>query len=113
MDRSGILFRRRCRVEDITRFGSDGCENWVSGNLIGNRRFFHICCQYVGVFDSKPDLSAYQTGSFTPPIALGPNGDAALVDPPPNPKLGLAPLSSELAFSSLAKTSSSGAGSGR
>ncbi|KAH7909628.1 hypothetical protein BJ138DRAFT_1010436, partial [Hygrophoropsis aurantiaca] len=45
----------------------------------------------LGVFDSKPDLSAFQTA---------PSSSSRNSEPPPNPKLGLAPLSSELAFAS-------------
>jgi hypothetical protein len=56
----------------------------------------------LGVFDSKPDLSAFQTGSFPSGSRLGETpGSPVLDEPPPNPKLGLAPLSSELAFSSF------------
>lgn len=70
----------------------------------------------LGVFDSKPDLSSFQTGGISfPPGAnivanggpssgsptgsgggVGGGGDSMLL---PQPKLGLAPLSSELAFS--------------
>ncbi|EGO20443.1 hypothetical protein SERLADRAFT_476648 [Serpula lacrymans var. lacrymans S7.9] len=54
----------------------------------------------LGVFDSKPDLSSFQTSSFSsgtrPPN--GELGSPTPSEPPPNPKLGLAPLSSELAF---------------
>lgn len=56
----------------------------------------------LGVFDSKPDLSAFQTGSFPSSSRLGETpGSPVPAEPPPNPKLGLAPLSSELAFSSF------------
>lgn len=56
----------------------------------------------LGVFDSKPDLSAFQTGSFPSGSRLGETpGSPVPAEPPPNPKLGLAPLSSELAFSSF------------
>ncbi|KAG2110793.1 hypothetical protein DEU56DRAFT_240637 [Suillus clintonianus] len=56
----------------------------------------------LGVFDSKPDLSAFQTGSFSSGSRLGETpGSPVPAEPPPNPKLGLAPLSSELAFSSF------------
>ncbi|KAG6333008.1 hypothetical protein ID866_6085 [Astraeus odoratus] len=48
----------------------------------------------LGVFDSKPDLTTFQTSTLA-----GANTPSS--EPPPNPKLGLAPLSSELAFSSL------------
>ncbi|KAI6042290.1 hypothetical protein EDC04DRAFT_2662052 [Pisolithus marmoratus] len=61
----------------------------------------------LGVFDTKPDLSAFQTGTLTSPLtsstAPGPgiaNGSTTPSEPLPNPKLGLAPLSSELVFSS-------------
>lgn len=61
----------------------------------------------LGVFDTKPDLSSFQTGSLASPLmsstASGPgigNGPITPSEPPPNPKLGLAPLSSELVFSS-------------
>lgn len=56
----------------------------------------------LGVFDSKPDLSSFQTGSFPSASRLGETpGSPVTAEPPPNPKLGLAPLSSELAFSSF------------
>lgn len=56
----------------------------------------------LGVFDSKPDLSAFQTGGFPSGSRLGETpGSPVPAEPPPNPKLGLAPLSSELAFSSF------------
>ncbi|KAG1730007.1 hypothetical protein EDB19DRAFT_1741870 [Suillus lakei] len=56
----------------------------------------------LGVFDSKPDLSSFQTGSFPSGSRLGETpGSPVPAEPPPNPKLGLAPLSSELAFSSF------------
>ncbi|KAG1737360.1 hypothetical protein EDD22DRAFT_923770 [Suillus occidentalis] len=56
----------------------------------------------LGVFDSKPDLSAFQTGGFPSGSRLGETpGSPVTAEPPPNPKLGLAPLSSELAFSSF------------
>lgn len=56
----------------------------------------------LGVFDSKPDLSAFQTGSFPSGSRLGETpGSPVPAEPPPNPKLGLAPLSSEIAFSSF------------
>ncbi|KAF9235557.1 hypothetical protein BU15DRAFT_51241 [Melanogaster broomeanus] len=61
----------------------------------------------LGVFDSKPDLSSFQTATF--PSTSRITGDPGNLEPPPNPKLGLAPLSSELAFSSLL----SGRGEGR
>ncbi|KAF9226937.1 hypothetical protein BS17DRAFT_776368 [Gyrodon lividus] len=53
----------------------------------------------LGVFDSKPDLSSFQTAVF--PSTSRVAGDSGFSERPPNPKLGLAPLSSELAFSSL------------
>jgi hypothetical protein len=67
----------------------------------------------LGVFDSKPDLSSFQTGgvSFPPganivPATINANGQSSGSPGPgtgdsplPQPKLGLAPLSSELAFS--------------
>lgn len=87
---------------------------------------------YAGVFDAKPDLSSFQTGSYpigspsssraintvnsgpTIPSSLNGigsseggggtvnasvgQGDSASL---PQPKLGLAPLSSELAFSGV------------
>ena len=57
----------------------------------------------AGVFDSKPDLSAFQSSSIH-----GVSGNAGVeqpVDSLPKLKLGLAPLSSELAFSGLGHTS--------
>ncbi|KAI6043739.1 hypothetical protein EDC04DRAFT_2649944 [Pisolithus marmoratus] len=61
----------------------------------------------LGVFDTKPDLSSFQTGTLTSPLtsstAPSPgiaNGSTTSSEPLPNPKLGLAPLSSELVFSS-------------
>ncbi|KAG8219110.1 hypothetical protein J3R82DRAFT_4876 [Butyriboletus roseoflavus] len=51
----------------------------------------------LGVFDSKPDLSSFQTAATTFPSASRGEG----VEPRGNPKLGLAPLSSERAFSGL------------
>jgi len=72
----------------------------------------------LGVFDSKPDLSSFQTGgvSFPPGANIvangagggggsssgspaGPGGGGGDSMLRPQPKLGLAPLSSELAFS--------------
>jgi Myb-like DNA-binding domain len=68
----------------------------------------------LGVFDSKPDLSSFQTGgiSFPPGANIVANGGPSSGSPTgsgggvsgdsmllPQPKLGLAPLSSELAFS--------------
>ncbi|KIJ13337.1 hypothetical protein PAXINDRAFT_181363 [Paxillus involutus ATCC 200175] len=53
----------------------------------------------LGVFDSKPDLSSFQTAVY--PSTSRVTGDSGNSEPPPNPKLGLAPLSSELAFSLL------------
>ncbi|KAI6146283.1 hypothetical protein BKA82DRAFT_2244073 [Pisolithus tinctorius] len=72
----------------------------------------------TGVFDSKPDLSSFQTGSLTSPLtssmASGPgvgNGPTTgPSEPPPNPKLGLAPLSSELMFSSSSLATRGGGG---
>ncbi|KAH7923622.1 hypothetical protein BV22DRAFT_1036102 [Leucogyrophana mollusca] len=55
----------------------------------------------LGVFDSKPDLSSFQTA----PSALSRDSE-----PPPNPKLGLAPLSSELAFTARGTAWREGAG---
>lgn len=56
----------------------------------------------LGVFDSKPDLSSFQTGNVPSGSRLGETGSSpAPTEPPPNPKLGLAPLSSELAISSF------------
>ncbi|KAH7887295.1 hypothetical protein F5I97DRAFT_1804503 [Phlebopus sp. FC_14] len=61
----------------------------------------------LGVFDSKPDLSSFQTAGFpsasrlTGQESVTPLSTPTVSEPPPNPKLGLAPLSSELAFSSL------------
>jgi hypothetical protein len=59
----------------------------------------------LGVFDSRPDLSAFQTGggvAFPPGANIVPNGQLSSPgssdSPLPQPKLGLAPLSSELAF---------------
>ncbi|KII94575.1 hypothetical protein PLICRDRAFT_86077 [Plicaturopsis crispa FD-325 SS-3] len=53
----------------------------------------------LGVFDSKPDLSSFQTGGSRGSDGSGPVSESGTFsDPPPNPKLGLAPLSSELAF---------------
>ena len=57
----------------------------------------------TGVFDSKPDLSSFQTAATTFPSTS--HGDG--VEPRGNPKLGLAPLSSEKAFSGLVGRSSS------
>ncbi|OAX37451.1 hypothetical protein K503DRAFT_771483 [Rhizopogon vinicolor AM-OR11-026] len=55
----------------------------------------------LGVFDSKPDLSSFQTGNVSSGSRLGETqGSPGPTEPPPNPKLGLAPLSSELAISS-------------
>ncbi|KAF8549950.1 hypothetical protein OG21DRAFT_1514652 [Imleria badia] len=51
----------------------------------------------LGVFDSKPDLSSFQTAATTFPTTSRGEG----VEPRGNPKLGLAPLSSEKAFSGL------------
>ncbi|KIK96093.1 hypothetical protein PAXRUDRAFT_826325 [Paxillus rubicundulus Ve08.2h10] len=53
----------------------------------------------LGVFDSKPDLSSFQTAVYASTSRV--TGDSGNSEPPPNPKLGLAPLSSELAFSLL------------
>lgn len=51
----------------------------------------------AGVFDSKPDLSSFQTAAAAfPPTSRGDG-----VEPRGNLKLGLAPLSSEKAFSGL------------
>ena len=50
----------------------------------------------AGIFDSKPDLSSFQTAATFPSVS---RGDGA--EPRGNPKLGLAPLSSEKAFSGL------------
>ncbi|KIJ69725.1 hypothetical protein HYDPIDRAFT_77723 [Hydnomerulius pinastri MD-312] len=56
----------------------------------------------LGVFDSKPDLSSFQTAGFPAASRLaGDSGAPGASEPPPNPKLGLAPLSSEIAYSSL------------
>ncbi|KAG6369636.1 hypothetical protein JVT61DRAFT_14205 [Boletus reticuloceps] len=51
----------------------------------------------LGVFDSKPDLSSFQTAATT--FSITSRGDD--VEPRGNPKLGLAPLSSEKAYSGL------------
>ncbi|KAI9569224.1 hypothetical protein HD554DRAFT_1988361, partial [Boletus coccyginus] len=51
----------------------------------------------LGVFDSKPDLSSFQTAAAAFPSTS--RGDG--VEPRGNLKLGLAPLSSEKAFSGL------------
>lgn len=56
---------------------------------------------FAGVFDSKPDLSSYQTAAF-PSSSRGDGGE-----PRGNPKLGLAPLSSERAFPGLMRRSPS------
>ena len=63
----------------------------------------------LGVFDSKPDLSSFQTaGVNLPPgsniVANGQSSGSPVSNtnsdsPLPQPKLGFAPLSSELAFS--------------
>ncbi|KAI6124183.1 hypothetical protein EDD16DRAFT_575377 [Pisolithus croceorrhizus] len=73
----------------------------------------------LGVFDTKPDLSSFQTSSLASPLmssaASGPgigNGPTTLSEPPPNPKLGLAPLSSELVFSSSPLVGRGGGGRG-
>ncbi|KAH0840376.1 hypothetical protein J3R83DRAFT_1406 [Lanmaoa asiatica] len=50
----------------------------------------------AGVFDSKPDLSSFQTAA-----TIFPSTSRDGVEPRGNPKLGLAPLSSERAFSGL------------
>ena len=85
--------------------------------------FFCVCCAdeedftCVGVFDSKPDLSSFQTGLPSGPGSGPRSGSGSevpqVVAPPPNPKLGLAPLSSELHFSGSGRASSSGAGPSR
>lgn len=55
----------------------------------------------LGVFDSKPDVSAYQTGFVSFPAGVNilpqPAAEAAHAQLP-QPKLGLAPLSSDLNF---------------
>ncbi|KAG9317929.1 hypothetical protein JVU11DRAFT_2162 [Chiua virens] len=51
----------------------------------------------LGVFDSKPDLSSYQTAASTFPSTSRGEG----VEPKGNPKLGLAPLSSERMISGI------------
>ncbi|KZP21603.1 hypothetical protein FIBSPDRAFT_1044125 [Athelia psychrophila] len=55
----------------------------------------------LGVFDSKPDVSAYQTGFVNFPAGANilPAQPAAEAAHLPQPKLGLAPLSSDLSFS--------------
>lgn len=66
----------------------------------------------LGVFDSKPDLSSFQTAATATVVSFPPganivtvtNGQPSTGSPGPvdqvlpQPKLGLAPLSSELAF---------------
>ena len=92
-DKSGTWCKRRCRRGGTIKCGSGGCASWVRLRL--------QCCDVVfintdivaGVFDSKPDLSSFQTAATTS------RGDG--VEPRGNPKLGLAPLSSEKAFSGL------------
>ncbi|KAL4076456.1 hypothetical protein J3A83DRAFT_4089694, partial [Scleroderma citrinum] len=53
----------------------------------------------LGVFDNKPDLTTFQATTLPSPMST--TGTSVPSEPPPNPKLGLAPLSSEVAFSSL------------
>ncbi|KAI5999806.1 hypothetical protein F5J12DRAFT_846789 [Pisolithus orientalis] len=67
----------------------------------------------LGVFDSKPDLSSFQTGSLTSPLTSSmASWSWRPSEPPPNPKLGLAPLSSELMFSSSSLPTRGGGGGG-
>lgn len=56
---------------------------------------------FSGVFDPKPDLSAFQSNSYSssPSDTNGSTTVAAPGAPFPNPKLGMAPLSSELGYS--------------
>jgi hypothetical protein len=75
----------------------------------------------IGVFDGKLDPSSLPTGinpQSTKSTGLRAGivngglgeGEVSHADPPPNPKLGLAPLSSEWAISRLGSSSTSALG---
>jgi hypothetical protein len=115
MDKSGTWCRRHCRVGDIIKFDNDGCGNLVHllvAPVFISRLISVFFVRFLGVFNSKPDLSSLQTGILagatgsvstavrtgTGTSTGGSENEGTNVDPPPNPKLGLAPLSSEWAF---------------
>lgn len=105
MGQSGISSRRRSLRAGTTRSGSAGFANWVrpSHALLEHRLLMR---HHVGAFDNKQDLSAFQTAASFFPSVLGtaaavPGTDGAALTLAANPKLGLAPLSMEMGFSSL------------
>jgi hypothetical protein len=78
----------------------------------------NACCihqsSFSGNFDNRPDLSSFQSGGSAVQGATPIGGnESAQMDPLPNPKLGMAPLSSELAYSALGRPSGSGVGLNR
>ncbi|KAF7984733.1 hypothetical protein HWV62_11670 [Athelia sp. TMB] len=52
----------------------------------------------LGVFDPKPDVSTYQTGFIGFPVGANITQQPLEAPPLPQPKLGLAPLSSDISF---------------
>lgn len=101
MARSGTKCKRLYRQGGITKSVNGGyansvrlvrcpCETW---NLLLSR------VSFLGAFDNKPDLTTFQATALPSPMSIAGTGEPS--EPLPNPKLGLAPLSSELAFSPL------------
>jgi len=98
MARSGTKCKKLYRQGGITKSVNGGyanlvrppCETW---NLLLSR------VSFLGAFDNKPDLTTFQATALPSPMSIA--GTSGPSEPLPNPKLGLAPLSSELAFSSL------------